>query len=247
MSFPDEVLMAYADDELDGEARAAVEAAMASDPEIANRIAQHKALRKRVHSAFDRVLDEPLPAPLATLARSGPAVPRNDNVVPLRRQPASRWGWPQWSAVAASLVVGVIAGRLALLGPRNPGPVIVRQGRLLAAGTLADALSNQLASSQNAAGSVRIGVSFRSKSGEYCRTFTLSSPAALAGLACRAPDAWQVGVLARTQSPDGDSENYRQAGSLMPPAVTSAVENQMAGEPLDARAEAAARSAHWQP
>jgi hypothetical protein len=245
MILSDEVLMAYADDELDGEARAAVEAAMASDPAIANRIAQHQALRNRIHSAFNKVLDEPLPAPLATLARRRPAGRDNDNIVPLRRQPAPRWRWPHWTAIAASLLVGVIAGRLALLRARNPGPVVMTGGRLLAAGALADALSNQLAWNQKSAGSVRIGVSFRSKSGEYCRTFTLSSPAPLAGLACRAPDAWQVGVLARTESSGAGSVDYRQAASVMPPAVASAVENQIAGAPLDARGEATARSQHW--
>jgi hypothetical protein len=247
MSFPDEVLMAYADGELDPGTRAAVEAAMASDAQIATRIAQHRALRNRIHSAFDRVLDEPLPAPLVALSRVGPAGARNGDVVPLRRQPASRWMWPQWTALAASLVIGFVAGRLALLRPRNPGPVVMTEGRLLAAGALADALSNQLAGNQSAAGSVRIGVSFRSKSGEYCRTFTLSSPAALAGLACRGAGAWRVGVLARTESSDGGSGSYRQAASPMPPAVTAAIESEIAGEPLDARAEAAARSLHWQP
>ncbi|MDE2263214.1 MAG: hypothetical protein KGL45_11870 [Gammaproteobacteria bacterium] len=246
MTIPDEVLMAYADDELDAETRAAVEAAIASDPEVARRIAQHRALRNRIHSAFNKVLDEPVPARLSTAARSEPAGPRKDNVVPLRHRPASRWTWPQWTAIAASLLVGVIAGRLALLRSSNPGPIVMKEGRVLAAGALADALSDQLAGDQTAAGSVRIGVSFRSKSGEYCRTFTLSQPAALAGLACRAADAWRVGVLARTESSAGGSGSYRQAASPIPPAVTAAVGNQIAGEPLDAHAEAVARAQHWQ-
>jgi hypothetical protein len=247
MTFPDDVLMAYADDELDARTRAAVEAAMASDPEIAHRIAQHKALRSRVHSAFNKVLDEPVPARILTVVRGEPASPRKDNVVPLRRRPARQWTWPQWTAIAASLIVGVIGGRLTLVRSRGPVPIVMRGGQVMAAGALAVALSDRLAADQPAADPVRIGVSFRSKSGEYCRTFTVRQPAALGGLACRAADGWQVGVLARAEPSGGGPGVYRQAASPLPPAVIAAVSDQIAGEPLDAQAEAAARGRHWQP
>lgn len=248
MTFPDEVLMAYADDELDAQTRAAVDAAMASDPEIARRIDQHRALRTRVQSAFNRVLDEPVPARLLSVVRSESVAQRGDNVVPLRRRSVQRWGWPQWSAIAASLIVGVIAGRLTLLRAGNPGPTVTRNGRMLASSALADALSGQLAADQTAGGPVRLGVSFRSKSGEYCRTFTLRQSAS-AGLACRAADGWEINVLARESSPDilAGSGAYRQAASAVPPAVAAAVSGEIAGEPLDAPAEAAARARDWRP
>ncbi len=246
MTLPDEVLMAYADDELDAQARAAVEAAMAADPEIARRIAQHKALRSRVHSAFDKILDEPVPARLLQVVRSEPSGSGTNKVVQLHRRPLGRWAWPQWTAMAASLIVGVIAGRLALVR-RGTEPIIMRGGQVLASGALADALSHQLAADQSAAAPVRIGVSFRAKSGEYCRTFTVRQSTALGGLACRAADGWQVRVLAGTESPGGGPGPYRQAASSMPPAVITAVGDLMTGEPLDAQAEAAARGQSWQP
>ncbi|HXS19847.1 MAG TPA: hypothetical protein VN735_01385 [Steroidobacteraceae bacterium] len=251
MTFPEEVLMAYADGELDASTRAAVEAAMASDPEMARRISQHKALRNRVSSAFNKVLDEPVPARLLTAARNehagGPPGARKDNVMPLRRRQVQRWTWPQWTAIAASLIIGVIIGRMALVRTGSPGPLAMRGGRIFAAGMLADALSQQLTGNQAAAAPVRIGVSFRSKAGEYCRTFSLRQPAALAGLACRAADGWELSALARTELPDGGSGAYRPAASSMPPAVIAAVESRILGEPLDAHAEAAARGRHWQP
>jgi len=240
--------MAYADDELDARTRAAVEAAMASDPEIARRIAQHKALRSRVHSAFNKVLEEPVPARLLKVVRSNPSGPHKNNVVPLHRRPVRRWAWQQWTAVAASLIVGLIAGRFALVRSRVAGPIVMRGGRVIAGGMLADALSDQLVATQSAAGPVRIGVSFRSKAGEYCRTFALARPAPLAGVACRAGDDWRVRVLARTEwTTGGGADTYRQAASPMPPAVTAAVGNLIAGEPLDAQAEATARGQHWRP
>lgn len=244
MSFPDEVLMAYADDELDARTRAAVEAAMVSDPEIARRVARHKALRGRFRSAFDKVLDEPVPTRLLKVVHSA-ADSRQNKVVPMRGRQVRQWSWPQWTAIAASLIVGVIAGRLALL--RSSSPIVMSGGQVLASGALAEALSNQLAADQSTADPVRIGVSFRSKSGEYCRTFDLAPAGVMAGLACRAAHAWQVRVLARSESPGGGSGSYRQAASSMPPAVIAGVGNLMAGEPLDAHSEATARRRHWQP
>jgi hypothetical protein len=244
VTFSDEVLMAYADGELDTRTRAAVEAAMASDPEIARRISQHKVLRSRFQSAFDAVLHEPLPERLLKVARKEPS---GGNVVPLRGPQPRHWTWPQWTAIAASLIVGVIAGRLALLRAGNTGPIVMRGGWVLASGALADALSNQLVGHQTGAEPVRIGVSFRSQSHEYCRTFTLSRPAALAGLACRVPEGWRLVVLAHAAAPSAGSGTYRQAASSMPPAVVATVSNQIVGEPLDAGAEAAARGRHWQP
>jgi len=251
MTFSEETLMAYADNELDTQTRSAVEAAMAADPEIARKIAQHKALRGKLQATFDKVLNEPPPQRLIDTARGVPAVRREGNVIPLRRKQPSRRGWPQWASLAATLVIGVIIGHALLrmpLGGAGDSPVTSRNGQVLANGTLAQALSEQLASTQAPDASVRIGVSFKSKAGAYCRTFTLHESTALAGLACRDHDDWRVQMLA--QNPKAAAENnstggYRQAGSQMPRSVLQAVEDDIAGDPLDAHAEAAARDQHW--
>lgn len=249
MKFSEETLMAYADNELDSQTRSAVEAAMAKDPEIARRIAQHKALRGRLKATFDEVLDEPPPQRLLDAARGVPAVRREGNVIPLRRRQAQRTAWPQWASMAATLVIGVIIGQVFLRMPTSGAPVASRNGQLLANGTLAQALSDQLASSQTPDAQVRIGVSFKSKKGDYCRTFTMRAPTMLAGLACRDHNDWRVQVLA--QNPPGEnnsaksSGSYRQAGSVMPRAVLEAVDDTIVGEPLDAHAEALARDVRW--
>ena len=48
-----------------------------------------------------------------------------------------------------------------------------RDGQMLAGGTLARALTEQLASNQPPGGPVEIGVSFRARDGGYCRSFVL--------------------------------------------------------------------------
>ena len=58
MSISDETLMAYADGELEPAQRAEIEAAMAADPKLAERVEQHRALRRKLNAAYDPVLLE---------------------------------------------------------------------------------------------------------------------------------------------------------------------------------------------
>ena len=116
---------------------------------------------------------------------------------------------------------------------------------MLAAGTLARALSEQLASNQPADAAVQIGVSFRSRGGDYCRTFVLREKSALAGLACRDHGAWRLETLAASESAPAAGGEYRAAATALPPAVAGTLDALIAGEPLDADAEAAARDRGW--
>lgn len=163
----------------------------------------------------------------------------------LPRRASPRRSLPQWAALAASLLIGILAGRLAFRGS-GPGLITTRNGEMMASGLLADALTGQLASQQQAIQPVQMGVSFRSKSGEYCRTFATHIPA-VAGLACHTVDGWRLQVLSDTEKRQVAAGSYRQAASSMPAAVVSAVNEEISGEPLDARAEAAARGRGWQP
>jgi hypothetical protein len=250
MNFSEETLMAYADNELDSQTRSAVEAAMANDPAIARRIAQHKALRDRLKATFEKVVDEPPPQRLVDAARGVPAIRREGNVIPLRRRQAPRTGWPQWATMAATLVIGVIIGQFFLRMPTSGAPVAARNGQILANGTLAQALSDQLASTQTPDAPVKIGLTFKSKTGHYCRTFTMHASGTLAGLACRDHNDWRVQVLAQSAEGESNSTNggasYRQAGSEMPRSVLQAVDDNISGAPLNADAEASARGARWQ-
>jgi negative regulator of sigma E activity len=246
MTFTDETVMAYVDGELDEKARAEMDAALATDPELARRVARHRALRDRLRGEFAPVLQEPVPERLVVAVRGTAARPGPNDAIPLTPRRTARWSWPQWTAMAASLAVGALVAPL-LWREGAGGSLTVQRGQVVATGTLARALSEQLASNQAADAPVGIGVSFVSRNGGYCRTFLLREQSAFAGVACREQDQWRLEALAATTPSLGAPGQYRPAVSSLPPAVAHTLDELIVGEPLDASAETAARGRGWRP
>jgi anti-sigma factor RsiW len=253
VTISDETLMAYADGELDAAARAAVESAMREDPQIEKRVAAHRTLRRKVQAAYSAELSEGIPERLLRAAR-GAASTRGSKVVNLqdaraameRNKPRQQPLRPQWrtaGTIAASVIAGVGLGFFMWGHTESP---LVRSagGALIARGQLETALSNQLAAEQSGASAVQIGVSFRAKSGDYCRTFALAGAVSPSGLACRHGEEWQVQALTQEPGPADNSE-YRTAGSAISATILKSVEGQIAGEPLDQAGETAARQRGW--
>lgn len=247
MKFSPSILMAYADGELDAQTRLAVEAEMAVDPQIAQEIARHRELQTNLGSAFGGVLRETVPERLLATARTAPAG-ESSKVTEIARAKAARedaakrrWSWPEWSAIAASLLIGVIVAR-ATWTTGAEDSIVAENGRMIASGALASALTHQPGGAHDTA--VQIGISFRAKSGEYCRTFAVREADALAGFACREAQNWRVHALAQSE-PGGSSAQYRMAGTAVPPIIVQAVEDAMAGDALDAAGEAAALQRGW--
>jgi hypothetical protein len=235
MKFSQEMLMAYADGELDAATRSAIEAEMAVDPQVAAEVERQRALRTEVGAAFAGVLDEPVPDRLtraATRAKA-PTQPR-------------QWAWPEWTSIAASLLIGVLAGRALLPSAGvEPNGIIASgsDGHIIASGQLALALSEQL-SSEDGSG-VDIGLTFRNKSGEYCRTFGTRVGTDVTGFACREAEAWRVDMLS-TAPPTPAGGGYRMATTQLPAPIVQAIAERMQGEALDADEEAMARQRRWQ-
>ena len=242
MTYSDETLMAYVDRELDPASTAEIDTAIARDPELAARVERHRKLRVAVHAAFEPILQEPMPKRLLDAASS--VTP----VSPAART-SRRWTWFEWSAMAASVVLGVLIGG-AFIGDSRRAPatdpsteMVAERGHMIARGGLAIALSEQLASTQKADARVRIGLTFLSKSGEYCRTFTLEKGAA-AGLACSGAGEWRIPVIVHAER-IGPSGDYRTAAAQLPPAVLREVDERIQGSSLDAEAERAAQQRGW--
>lgn len=245
MKFSDELLIAFVNGELAEPARAAVERALRADPAIAARVAQLRARRSRAYGVVAggrdsgghaHAHDTPGGAKVVHLdmvraARSGalPPVPAAKPV----------WTLRHWSAVAAALAAGVLAGGFGWhvwQGEAELASLSGAEGALVAQGHLASALSAQLAS-PGPSGRVRIGISFLAKDGSYCRSFVMDTTA---GLACRDGGRWKVPVLAQ-----GAAGAAWMDGSGLPPAVLDAIDERIAGAPLSAAAERAAHARGW--
>jgi len=253
-TFSDETLMAYVDGEVDATQRAAIEQTLPLDPQLAERIAQQRRLRTRLAAAFGGVLEEPVPARLSERALTAPSGDATSGGEVLAgsprwfgaaRQRTQRWSWPEWSALAAALLVGVLLDRV---WPSAPGaPLASVAGQVLARGELAANLSQARGGSTDPRSKIEVGMSYLAKSGKYCRTFSLpgAKPAAasMAGIACRDGADWRVQALLQTAG-DANPE-YRQAGSALPAALVEVIETDSAAEPLDAEAEAAVRARGW--
>jgi hypothetical protein len=219
------MLIAYVDRELAPAERARFEADMAADPALAAEVARHKALAAKVGGAYAPVLEEPIPAQLMTVAAAA-----ND------RGGRGRGRLMPYAGMAAALAVGVLAGRA--VWP-SAGPLAAHDGVLVAQNGLEKALTTQLAAEP---GAVRVGVSFRTADGRYCRTFR-SGADRLAGLACRDDGRWVAHTLT-TWTP-ARATAYRTAGSDIPPEVLASLDRLISGAPLDAAGERAARDKGW--
>lgn len=228
----DEKFFAWLDGELGPAEAADMEAKVAADPELASLAEQHRSLGVKLKSAFEPISTEPVPKSLRN------ALAPSADVIDFASAKRRRWVPPisQWSAIAATLAVGVFVGTM--VPQHSDGPIQVQDGKIYAAAMLDQALDKELASAPS--GNVRIGMTFRSRGGQICRTFTQS---AADGLACRSGNRWQIKGL--FGAPEGQESDYRMA-SGMDPNLAGLISSTMAGEPFDATQEKAEQLRHWQ-
>ncbi len=231
----DEELMAYVDGELAGDARAHVEAAMATDPQLQRRVLEMQKQAAALNAAFAPVLDEPLPERLRNIALSHPVSWRYNLREILARRRSAGFSLPQFAtAAAAALLIGIVAGRLS----GDSSQIASSDGVTVARGDLARGLEARLAS--DTSGATRIGVSFRNTAGAACRTFNIGRTA---GIACKAGDTWRIAALAENEA-DGAGD-FHVAAAAMPQTIRTAVTHMMHGDAFDAEQERRARDAGW--
>lgn len=229
MTFDSATVAAFVDGELDDLTARRIAREAASDPALAAEIARHRALKARLTAHFAPIVEEEPPGRLRALLVEDRV---DTSLTDRRAAKRGRFAPIHWGAIAASLVLGLTIG----LRPWMPAADVADAGgTLVASGALAEALDTQLASNQPADAMVRIGLSFRDRKGRYCRSFEGGS---LAGIGCREGERW---TLERTLR-GAPRPAYRQAasGDL---AVDAAA--MMAGDPLNAAAERAARDKGW--
>jgi hypothetical protein len=234
--YDDETLMRRVDGELTPDEGAAVDAAAATDPALAERLAALRSLRTLAREAFPA---QPDPRDDALAALIAGAVPGARGPAWTDRLKAAFAPslLPVWAAAAAAcFVLGLMVG-----GPKEQGFAIGPQGQIADAGltrVLDQRLAGQGADDQGRA----VGLTFRDADGRWCRTFSAGGDG-VAGLACRRDDRWAVQALAPFSAAGPDA--IRTASADIPAPVLAAVDAAQAGDVLDAAAEARARDAGW--
>lgn len=234
MTVTREQLAAWVDGELDEADAAAIAAAVAANPALAEEAAKLRALREQLSAHFAPILDQPVPDRLTALFTAGSGTAEVVDFTAARQRAeanAARLLWTShWlryggPAIAAALVLAVVL--------RAPGA----EGNY-AQGPLVAALDNQLGANQPADAPVRMLLSFANAKGELCRGY---AGATESGLACRDNTGWRF--ERKFAGSAGTSTDYRQAGSEA--ELMAAIQDLTQGEPLDAAGEAAAKAKGW--
>jgi hypothetical protein len=228
MTISKDMIAAYADGELEGEALRLVEAALAADPALRAEVDAHRALKARLCAHFAPIAETPVPERLIRAVKGGAEVVDFAAVARKPARPAPmRFAW-FGPALAASLVVALVGYG-----------VSQRSGNDYAVGDLAAALDHQLVATQPTGAPVRILLSFRGGKGQFCRGF---SSALQAGVACRDGRGWKL--VKRVGGGSAETSEYRQAGST-DAEVLSAIQDIAQGPALDAQGERNAMGAGW--
>ena len=254
-AFTDAQLAAFLDGTLEDDALIdAIEAAINDDPALAERVealAGADATAAAVRDAFAPVLSAPVPEHLTRIV----AAPASAEVVDLAAARAARtlplaandtgpaWRWPQFAAMAASLVLGIVIGGPLLTGGGDSGNA---DGSLVLASADLDAMLDTAPSGQAvdlaSLGKGEVVLTFRNADGQLCRQFMIEGAGATSdALACAdAGGDWQVEAYGRRAAPAGE---MKLAGGDAAPGVVAAVDAMIDSDALIGADEAAALSA----
>lgn len=235
MTISHETLMAFVDGELSPDEMARVETALRTRPDLSAYVEEQRELRHQLHASFDALMNAPVPAKLRDAVEyTSPSFAWRIAESWRNTSRGAIWAGIPAAALAAGVIIGVVLSNNA-----SNTLMDVHGGALVARGSLAQALSNQLAAAGPAKGP-QIGVSFRDRNNHYCRTFTTPT---MGGVACRDAAGWSIAALSeRSAEPTG---TYGTASSAMPDVVREAVHGMIQGAPLDAAGEAQARRQGW--
>lgn len=254
--FDDETLMAYADGELDDDTSDAIEKAIQSDPQLAQRLDAFAQTRLLAREAFQPVLNEPVPDDLlgnvqamlkeADSAQKDETATDRDSVVAFkpRRKERTYNTQPQWLMPLAASVAIVAAGITGFaIGtstqtPQTGSPQIAEFNQPGLLDALTTVVSGEEQALQETGDRFRAIASFRDADNEFCREFEVdeTDQSTFVSVACLRDGQWKLRftVAASSQSNDG----YAPASSLE--ALDAYLTAVGAGDPMSVQDEAEA-------
>lgn len=221
--FTDEILMCYADGELDSAEASRLERALETDLELASRLSVFTETRTASKAAMKPLLDEPVPSELKAAVEAiiqrkmSEELTEQTAILPFPKRSANLPAQRQWMMpIAASLVVAALSGLagywLATDGGRSDGLQIAGIDRR----SLSEALTThpsgeetQLAASGQR---FRAIATFRNAAQTLCREFEVDSPdrSTVVSVACHSGPEWQMSFVVIAL---GNSTGYAPASS----------------------------------
>jgi len=236
-----DMLMAFADQEIDRETAAAIERAVRDDPALAEKLAAFRETRRLTREAFGDVLAEPVPEWLVRSVLEG--APSSGRVLAF---PVQRWLRQVALPLAASMLIvaGTAGYFLGQLGGRHvsaPGAIAYGEPAMEALAALPSGGERSVRAGGVGA-TVRVTGSYTVDDG-YCRTFTVTSGTQSArGLGCKRGPDWSIEAVI-ADAPAGDGP-YRPAsgGDEM---LEGMLDSLGAGEPLATEQEQALIANGW--
>jgi len=251
----DEILVAYADDELPAAERAVVERRLAHDAEARDRLAAFTSTGQWLARAYDDTLREPVPEALLAAIREArdPAAPgaaAQRSLWQRLRDPGWRSVWPAIGGMGVGLATG-IALMLASPGTDPVAPDFADLvGRALETAAGGEPVRFELAGETLEV--TPIGT-LRTAAGEICREFTQlqgvvgEAPVVTHGVACRAdePAMWQTVARLELPPPAADGPGFGLASAAPQPVLDALVDSLGEVEHLPADVERDLLQAGW--
>lgn len=245
----DEMLMAFADGELAPAEQGEIEAALAEDETLAERLAVFLDTRDSLAATMKPLIDEPVPAALqasvvtaiATAREKQTVLPGPDETIvafrprastPVPRSPGASMSSP-WAMALAASVVGIVVGLGGFL--LGQSTAVAPEGTSLALNEALETVPSGGDRDLPVTGeSLHMIASFRNAEGHLCREYELKAAAAVTtAVACHGPAGWQT----RFALTNPVAEGY------MPASTTDTLDSFLsgigAGAPLSPEAEAA--------
>ncbi len=243
-----ELLMAYADNELDEEQRAKVEAIIAKDPEAASMVARFRETRGQLGESFNHILDQPVPENLIDTIRNHKP---KTTIIPFRstRIPSFASNWISHALAASlALIIGITAGAMIFDKPMD------KQSSITAAEMLQHTLESQPTGKKIATNDMKESVTpvltFSTSTGQICREYERQVDTnQFIGVACRSRDKkWNTVVEIDKKllaTPPSIGEEYAPAAGLEDP-LAAALAALGAQKSFTAEAEQRLRKNGWQ-
>lgn len=242
----DEILVAYADDELPAAERAVVERRLAHDAEARDRLAAFTSTGQWLARAYDDTLREPVPEALLAAIRAArdPAAPA------AAAEARQRSFWPVMGGTGVGLATGIVL-MLALAGTDPVTPDLADLvGRALENAAGGEPMRFELADETLEV--TPIGT-LRTAAGEICREFTQlqgvvgEAPVVTHGVACRAdePAMWQTVARLELPPPAADSPGFGLASAAPQLVLDALVDSLGEVEHLPADVERDLLQAGW--